>query len=57
MAKTNKFVIDELDVLKSLRIPLPLKKGGPLSSKKGKQGYDRKKSKELLKREVLDYRN
>ena len=35
-----------------IRVPLPGKAGGPMSGKKGDKGYNRKKEKEKLRREV-----
>ncbi|MEW6615142.1 MAG: hypothetical protein AB1401_06745 [Thermodesulfobacteriota bacterium] len=37
---------------KMIRIPLPLKKSIPLSTKKGKKGYNRKYAKEEARREL-----
>jgi len=37
---------------KMIRIPVPGKKSRPLSSRKGKKGYDRKLGKEEAKRKI-----
>jgi len=37
---------------KMIRIPLPGRTGRPLSTRKGKKGYDRKRAKEEAKQEV-----
>ncbi|MFH2011973.1 MAG: hypothetical protein ABIJ37_04595 [Pseudomonadota bacterium] len=37
---------------KMIRIPLPFKKSGPLSTKKGKKGYNRKDAKEEARKEI-----
>jgi stalled ribosome alternative rescue factor ArfA len=39
---------------KMFRIPLPLKRSRPLSSKKGKKGYDRKQAKKEGTREITE---
>jgi hypothetical protein len=37
---------------KMVRIPLPRKKSVPLSTRKGEKGYDRKRAKGEVKREI-----
>jgi len=39
---------------KMIRIPLPGKKSRPLSTRKGKKGYNRKRAGEEAKREIKE---
>ncbi|MDY6864232.1 MAG: hypothetical protein SV062_14755 [Thermodesulfobacteriota bacterium] len=41
-------------IWKMLRIPIPWQESGPLSTRMGKKGYDRKQVKKEVKREVSE---
>jgi hypothetical protein len=45
--------IDMMEVLRSVRKPLPRKTGGPHGTEKGKRGYNRKDAKRQLRKEDL----
>jgi len=46
------FMKEKRPFWKMIKIPLPEQKNKPLSTKKGKKGYNRKRAREEAKREI-----